>query len=537
MGIESTVAQKTNEAKIREAARMNLIRKSRDYRQDRLVESWMRVPGIKEGFDKLSLTEKRNTALMLDREANHLQSLKESQLADAFGQFTPENMLRLVRLSMPNVIRSKLFTEFAMESAKDSIKYVRPVWSKTFSGKDLNNRHEDFGNDDPWGYNKTGTQFGDDTNYRRAIYETTQEQASTLAQVKGVVAEKVVTFTFDGDQFGADGGKYIDGYLYVFYGKENVPLATQDKATKTILVNTKDFPGIKVTVSGTNNHVVTVTATDVTVADFAVANIKAKGRFDSETDFDGDYLGEVELMMQSCDFTPKATGIGVSWSNLAEINADASFNLSTEETLLGYAAQAIRVALDHRAIRLAYARAKCNPSSYVTEFKADYSNDGTGAKDGYWQNAQTFIGAVHQAGDTIYDDIKRGGVSRMVGGPAAISYMAMLNYYKPTGKAKAAEGCHQFGEVDGIPTFKVPSEIIPTNEILTIWKNEENEGDIAIAFATLVPFFSTGVIQRKNFYKEAGLMTLGDYAVLNPKYLSIIKITGLKQGAGITVKA
>ena len=39
-----------------------------------------------------------------------------------------ENMLRLVRLSYPNSIRGELFTEFAMETANDSIKYIVPSY-------------------------------------------------------------------------------------------------------------------------------------------------------------------------------------------------------------------------------------------------------------------------------------------------------------------------------------------------------------------------------------------------------------------------
>lgn len=38
-----------------------------------------------------------------------------------------------------------------------------------------------------------------------------------------------------------------------------------------------------------------------------------------------------------------------------------------------------------------------------------------------------------------------------------------------------------------------------------MWKDDEAEGDVSIAFGTLVPFFNTGVIQRKQFYKEAGI--------------------------------
>jgi hypothetical protein len=99
--------------------------------------------------------------------------------------------------------------------------------------------------------------------------------------------------------------------------------------------------------------------------------------------------------------------------------------------------------------------------------------------------------------------------------------------YSPKGKQNQS-GSHQFGELDGMPLFKVPSSIIPTNEVLCVWKNDAVENDVSIAFGTLIPFFSTGIIQRKNFYKEAGLATYGDWAVLNRRYLAIIAIENLK---------
>ena len=61
-----------------------------------------------------------------------------------------------------------------------------------------------------------------------------------------------------------------------------------------------------------------------------------------------------------------------------------------------------------------------------------------------------------------------------------------------------------------------------------VLKNENNEADVSVAFGTLVPFFSTGALQRKNFYKEAGLASFGDYVVLNPGYFGLIKIANIR---------
>ena len=89
-------------------------------------------------------------------------------------------------------------------------------------------------------------------------------------------------------------------------------------------------------------------------------------------------------------------------------------------------------------------------------------------------------------------------------------------------------GGYQVGEIYGTPIFKVPSSIIPDDELMTVWKNDSNEADVAVAFGTLVPFFSTGTIQRKNFYKEAGLASYGDHQVLQPKYLGRIIVENIR---------
>jgi hypothetical protein len=106
-------AQKTQE-NLRENVRQRLYKNERTYRMDKLVEAWSRIPEVGAGLKKLPLNEARNTAVYLDRQASYMSRLNEAQMSHAFNNFTPENMLRLIRLSMPNVIRSKIFTEFAI---------------------------------------------------------------------------------------------------------------------------------------------------------------------------------------------------------------------------------------------------------------------------------------------------------------------------------------------------------------------------------------------------------------------------------------
>jgi hypothetical protein len=486
----------------------------------------------------------------LDNQAAVLNRLSETQTADAFQGFTPENMLRLVRLSMPNIVRNKIFTEFAMETARDSIKYVRPVYSKTFNGKTLVDKTDD--------YNRLYDDVADtrnsinDPEARKAIYESTedrinQELANGIKMGDGVFNFKV-TKPEEGkvtdeqadlsSKWGEDGAKVIDGYFVIYAGKEVDPIATQVKENKKFMLAAEykfHTPGEKITyekgelkVPAIDKIVNTTTGEALATPEPVDLNtLKAFGRYDSETDFEGDYLGEVEIRTSDYFFEPRPTSIGVSWSSLSEIVLDTSFNVSAEEYLVTYASQAIRVALDYRAIKLAYQQARTNGEGYRVYFDAAYNQTADGHLEGYMANAQTFGTAIATVADNMLNDINRGGVSRLVAGPSAGTYLTLNNQFTNKG-AQYFEGAHQMGELNGAPLFKVPSSIVPTNEILTVWKNPNNEADISIAFGTLVPFLSTGLIQRKNFYKEAGLATFGDWAVINKRYLATIVINNLK---------
>lgn len=573
MSLAQRMQVKEQENKLREANVMRLYRDDKAFRADQLIDAWSQIPEIGAGLKNMPLTEARNVAINLDRQTAFMRNLKESQLSSALNDFTPENMLRLVRLAMPNIIRNKIFTEFALETTKDSIKYIKPVFSKTANGNELVDKADTYkGNDsnstpsyDPWDYNKGGELNTDD--YRKALYEETRDrytQELANAYVKKGTTNGSTGFTdytlcfreLDkttdtgvsdeavkaSKKWGPKGDNYVDGYVTIYYSSkdgytdkdslEKNVIAIQDKQSGQFY-SAKGFEVDVPTVTGKPGEIaVGIKLVNGTPADFDLdkSEVFAFGRYNSESDFEGNYLGEVEIRMAEYQFQPSATSIGVSWSQLTELTLDTSFNVSAEEYLVTYASQEIRAALDYRAIKLAYAVAKTNTkhnSNYMYEFDCQPGTSGSTTKEGYIHNAQTFMSAIDTIGDVMFDEINRGGVSRMVGGPSSCSYTHLVGGYSPKGK-QGNVGAHQFGEIDGIPIFKVPSAVIPTDEILTVWKNDDCENDVSIAFGTLVPFFSTGIIQRKNFYKEAGIASWGDWAVLNKRYLAIIKLKNLK---------
>ena len=524
MALTNAMAARKENAALREATRKHLARTEREFRGAKFVESWSRIPKIGAGLTQLPEAVARNTAINLQTQAASMSKMTEAQLSTSFQGFTPENMLRLVRLAMPNTCRNKVFTEFAMESAKDSIKYIKPVYSKTVHDGDLHDKHTS---------NEAGA-YGDASKYvdkyndineddfQRALYENTEDRfTQELINIPGSAG----VFTIP-KEAAPDGNpavyaaKLIKGYMKIYDGDETHPIAEENKRTGNFFVNTAEYPNAKIKVEDAEGAI-KITVTGIENTD----NIKAFARFDLEDDFLGDNLGEIELVMSDYKFEPRPTTIGVTWSQLAEITLDASFGLSAQDMLVTYAGDAIRINLDLRSFKLAYGVARSN-KDYVVEFDAAYGNGEN--IEGYFHTAQTFPSAVDTVTDIMVNDINRGGVSRMVAGFSAGSYLKLVKGTFSEKGRQSAKGIYQIGEFGGIPTFKAPSSIIPTNEIMCVWKDDENEGDVAIAFGTLVPFFNTGIIQRKNFYKEAGLATYGDWAVMNRRYLALIRIKGLK---------
>lgn len=554
MSLASKMDERKKAAALREATKKQLYKNEREYRAAKAIDSWSKIAKIGAGLKQMNLKEAQNVALNLTQQATYMSKLNEAQLSQSFSDFAPENMLRLVRLAMPGVCRNKVFTEFAMESAKDSIKYIKPVFSKThINGLDLNDKHTLYGRDgDPWGYNKGedvyNSQNVSESEIRKAMYETTEDRATGelvnypygKAEDDGAAGKKI-TFGFEipeseNPNYQAlekaakwkKGKALIRGYTTVYGKDERDVIAVEEKRTHTFLYG-KDYAG-KVTVEyndkekGKENELIVKFASK----DDMPEAVSAIARVDLEDDFEGDSLGEVELVLTDFDFKPRPTTIGVTWSQLAEITLDASFGVSTQELLVQYAAEAIRVNLDYRAFKLAYYAAKTNSDAHFVVFDAAYNNNGTGTKEGYIHNAQTFTTAIDTLSDNMLNEINRGGVSRMVTGPSAGSYLKLCVGQFSTKGVQPNIGIHQIGEFESIPTFKAPSAIIPSDEILCVWKNDQNEGDVAIAFGTLVPFVNTGVIQRKQFYKEAGIASYGDWACLNRRYLGIIKIINMK---------
>ena len=515
-----------------------LFREEREFRADKLVEKWSRVKEIGRGIPDLPVQTARNLAILLENQASRMKRMTEAQLSNSFFGYTPENMLRLIRLSYPNSIRGDLFTEFAMETSHDSIKYVYPVYS--------NAQRNDFDWDntalDGKGWNGTDwpmdDKFDDPAHKYDVMYESTESRYAT--ELVNVPAENItvgdtVAVKFEGN---ALTGAYIPNasVLYVVVNGQRAAVAMQDAkggwfGGKDILVDAAAEKYIKcnsVTQTGIDAtfdiQVKTGAEGEYEAGDISDLTFAAVGRFDSERDLTGKYLGEVELQMRDYHFRPRPITLGVTWTQLTELVLDTSFGVSAEDQLMQSASEEIKKSLDFQAIKYASDVQKTYASSNFVQFDAEAG--GVNNDDSYWHTAQIINQSIEHIADNMLDDFQRGGVSAIVGGTRACTYLQLNEGWSNKGK-QTAIGAHKFGEINGIPVFKAPG-IMPKDQLLTTWKNDQADGDVSIAIGTLLPFFSTGALQRKNFYKEAGIARYEDTQALQPKYLGRIQIKNIR---------
>lgn len=533
-------------------------------RAEKAAQIWDNHPLFKGELSALNEAKVRqNQAINLTNQARFMKQLNEQETSAEFQRMAPANVMKLVQMTMTNLNRGNVFSEYAMETARDAIYYIKPYFSKSASADAGNFAERSMSFDatksdqDPYGfdananaaereiggYNGLNPAYGGkaraangavNTNARKSIYESKESRfANELANTANIKIEgSTITIEWKGGPFGENGEFYVPGSTKIYVGTdERNVIAFQDPSDFSYYIGQK-FAGAtakdepRASKDGTVKTVITLPE-----GAEVPTSVNAYGRFESETDYTGKNLGDVNLYMSVYELRPRRTSVGVSWTKLAEITLDSTFNTQVDDLLLSAAADVIHGQIDLQAFKDAYAIACTNPAFYTVEFDAAYATAGVttpaaGTKDSYVDIANTFPSAIELAGAALYSDIHRGAINKLVVGVSVAPYLKLMAGFTPKG-IQDPTGVYKIGELDGIEVFKAPIEVIPDNEVLCVFKNTKVENDVALVFGTLVPFVSNK-LEYPTFNTRAGLATFGDKALLNPKYLSRIIINNLK---------
>lgn len=464
----------------------------RNQKADQLIEKWSRVRGLDLGNKLNEMAEDqpekaRNFALVLENEEKHLKRLTETQISDTFST-TPSNVMRVIRLGYPNSVRSEVFREFSMSHMKETLYKLAPSYSNAQRGatEDANIHEHDYTS---WASEITEDEIA---NSGAASFDQSGTALSVAAQspAENAIRPFTVKVFVNGEQVGVDDGA------------GNIVGATLSAGS--IDYDNGDY---SLTFGSA------LAATDNLVIQYAY-NMENEDLYDA-------LGGEVELILQGFDFRAHPYPVGFSFSHMAELLAEDALQVDAQEALVQGGADALKKALDYLPLRMAV---RASNWTSAVNFDTDWAAAGA---DSDYAHAQSLSGAVENAGDKMYEALNRGGVSVIVGGPKAVTYLKKHNLYRPTGQQPAV-GAHRVGELDGKPVFKVPSDIVPTDELLTLFKNDREDSlDVPIGIGTYIPLYRTNVNEYQNFTKKGGMAHYGDIKLLQKKYITKVKLQNL----------
>jgi hypothetical protein len=455
--------------------RMAYDMSNRQKNSEQLFEKWNKVKSLNENgsMDRLYETNPKkaqNLAIILENQWNWMKKLTETQISSAFTT-TPENVMRIVRLGYPNSVRGDIFLDWPMETARDSIYYLKPKYTAS----------------------KRGATSGS-VPYESPAYRYASEINEDIIGAGDV---STATFPF------------------------NLPIYPIRPFTVKVMVDQKYV--------GTDNGANVITGATISTGSidyttgvgsvtFSAGNYPAAGAvvtiesaYDSEVSGNYPQIQNVELTLTDFQFRAKPWPLYISWSKMTELLLGTTLDIDAEEALLRGAAEELKKSLDFHACRVGYRYALGN--SFVT-FNADFAAAGA---DSEMAHAQSITRKIADAGAVIYAALQRGGVSKMVAGYSAANYIKLHMRFKGD-ESQPKIGIYKIGSLDGVDIFQAPSAIVPSNEIMCIWKNENEQTDSFVAFGTLIPLYQTQTLEFKESYKETGLYHFGDWRALQPQY-------------------
>ena len=477
------VEQKLNEGEIKAAV------KTRNNNADRLIEKWSKRKDIvgSEFQEKAhsNLNKFRNMAILLENQERYLSRLTETQISSAY-QTMPQNVMKVVRLGYGNTIRGEIFNEWAMETMRDSIWYAKPIYAETLRDGVINT----------------------------VTHETNTHRYSSEIEIETLGTGDGSTNNFTGTATKTPIRPY-KAYVLV----DNVLKAVDDGSGVW-----SDVPGQEGSLATTATNTINYTtgAVDITFASAPATGYVVSLRYfvDTEVSTNYDELGAINLQLVDYQFRPDLYPLEVSWSKKAELLLASTLDVDIDNTLTVAAAEELKKSMDFRALREGYYNAKSNT---LLQYNADWKSAGA---DSLWAHVQTVTHIFDKAAAAVYKDLQRGGVTSIYGGADAVSYLKMHNKFVSQTGVKQVGG-YKVGTLDGINVYQVPASIVPADELVTSWVNQDAPTDVGVSIGVYIPMATTDKLTFKNFYTEMGIGAFEDIQTLNSKYCRRIKFNNL----------
>lgn len=458
---------------------------TRNSQADRLIEKWSKKKGLDldggkfEAIFEASPIKARNLAIILENNEKYFRTLTETQISDTFNT-TPQTVTKVIRLGYPNSVVGDIFVDYAMSTMKDTMYKLEPAYAKA----------------------KRGASVGD------VMYESDADRPATEIEEESVTTTATATFT----------GTLTTNPLRPWHVRVYLAGAqvAQDDGNGFLVGST-----LSTVTASTINY--TTGAYSLVFAANATAGLELLFQYSYNSEDSTLYGEQMDVKFNLVPYDLRATPkpIGFSWSHMTELLMDSALHVDAEEALITAGADELKKSRDFRALKLAYRGSKW---SSAVEFNTDWASAGS---DSDYAHTQSVLKYIENAGNKTFDALQRGDVSHLVAGPKAVAYVKNHKLFVPDNSMPSV-GVYKVGTLDGKPLYKSPIEVVPTDEILTIYRNNrENSNDAAITLGTYLPFYRTQTLEFNSFHKETAMATYDDLLLQERKYLNRVKLLGL----------
>jgi hypothetical protein len=467
---------------------------------DRLVEEWDKRPEgqyLSAVYGK-SPTRARNAALLLENQRRHMLYIRESgtQISSAFGT-TPENVLRIVRIGVANSNRADIFTEWALTSTNDALYYVDGVYGTTTQGATAGQRIYDFG--------------ANSANYASSF--------TTISGTPNVGDGSTVTFT---GTFSPTNVKPFSVQIIV----GNTFVGTDDGAGS--LVGTPDGSGGTTTTvaSGTINYTSGAFSVTLTSAPATGVAIQAQAVWDAENSNNYSSVNDIQLKVFKRPFHLYMHPVTLSYSKMTELVFETTGLGDFDEQIVKRAGDEIAKRRDYKAFQLA--KRVANQNAAFT-FDADPAS---GNDDNDFNHAQRILTTINNISGSIFDSLKRGQVTKIVGNPIAVNYLKKHLQWKPDSSQMRVGASYLAGKLDDIDVYVTPSDnstvagTSSSGELICVYKNPQEEGEPSLAFGTLTEL--SAALDYPNLYRQVSLATVEGENVIQPGFVRLLSISNIK---------
>lgn len=477
-------------------AKQDLYQREAGYRQEyakRLIEKWARVPGLDLGKKLYDLYESsprkaENLAIILENQEKYLRSLSETVMSDTFIT-TPQNVIKVIRIGYPNSVANELFTVWGMESYKDTMYKIETTYAST----------------------QRDATSGD------VMYESAANRYAS--EVEEVAVSVSATDNFTGTITPAPLRPY-KVEIYAGSGSGYERQIAVDNGAGTFIGADTDYP-LDTTDASTINY--TTGAYDITFnsALAGTESVFIRFVFDGENSSLYSELEEVDINLVAYDFRAQPYPIAFTWSKMTEFAMSDKLGTQAEEVLVQAAADELKKSIDFIATKMAY---RASWWTTAVNFETDFAIAGA---DSDYANAQSVKGAIRNAGLKTYAELQRGGVTDVVVGPNASTYIEKHKLFTANGNQPEV-GMYKYGQLGNINVYVAPSSIVPTDEILCLYKNTAvDNADSTINIGSYIPLYRTPTLEYKTRNKESSLTFFGDIRTVEKKYATRVKLLNL----------